>query len=120
MEFYYDDTGAYYITPINPNCYPTYCIDCSDSNQLEFLQGLQDKDYFTQDEIINMFGGVPLKNPSKRTCYLYSPDGQRYKFLSILNDQNKMQNDGGLFDDRYEVGNDLQFINWKGLDSYFQ
>lgn len=97
------------------------CGDCSGSKAENFFSELQAKDYFSQKEILEMFGDGSVSSPvnSKyKACYFYTTDGKYYKLASILYDQEKMRNDGGLYDDRYEVGNDMNIPLFDDIDYY--
>lgn len=117
LELYYQDYNTYDTLPLAPNCNSERCVDCSESDPSNFFNELQNKGYFTQQQIMYMFGESP-SNPNKKACYIYSPDGQKYKFMAILYNSEKMQKDGGLSNNRYETGNDLSFTNWGLTSSY--
>ena len=109
-ENHYDSGKGYSSCRFNYKAVDDLCVDCSASGPLDFFNGLESKNYFSQQEILDMFGDDsvdPPVNSNYRTCYHYTDDGKYYKIVSILYDQEKMKNDGGVSDNYYEVGNDM-------------
>jgi Tfp pilus assembly protein PilE len=111
LEMYYYDEGEYVIDTFTHPLHCTIdggnvCIDCSSSYPDYFLKQLEDKGFFTRQEILHMFGH-DVGNSKLKACYHYSIDRQRYKIVAVLYNEEIMKNDGGISDNHYEVGGDL-------------